>query len=167
MKTIFQTGFRPANPFEAGFNHFGSIRLGQYEDEGWTSEAESGYFWPEEVPYPTTYEQPPYQQPTYTSEEPMLTEDDEFRQLQQHGTTPTQTTTTPSTAEQIIKGVATGAAAGAKAFNDAQQQAAARPGAPTAVPGAAPGTTLGMDTSTLAVAGVGVLALVVLVAVIS
>lgn len=170
MKTIFQTGFRPANPFEMGFNPFGAFRLGQ-DDEGWTSESE--YTWPEEVPYPTTtYEQPPFQQPAYTFE-PTQSEEDEWRSLQQHTTTSTvKPKKELSPLEAIAKGVVTGGTAAAEAYVKAEKekakaaQTAAR-GTTTVPYGTtpiAPGTVAGIPSTTLLV-GIGALALVTIVAV--
>lgn len=157
MKTIFQTGFRPANPFAMGINPFGSIRLGQYEDEGW----------PEEVPDPSTYEQPA---PTYTYEQPVESEEDEWRSLQQY-TTPTSTTPKkPSVLEQIAAGIATGGTAAAAAYAKAEAEKAKREGittkpgmVPTITPGAG-APSAGISSTTLLV-GLGAAALVAIVAV--
>lgn len=171
MKTIFQTGFRPANPFDAGINPFGSIRLGQYDDEGWTSADESGYTWPEEVPYPTyTYQETPYTPPTvYT---PAPSEEDEWRSLQQTTTptTPSQQAKKPSALEEIAKGIVTGGAGAAAAYAKAeaerakQQGITSKPGmVPTITPGGAVPPSSGVSSTTILV-GLGAAVLVTVVA---
>jgi cytoskeletal protein RodZ len=157
MKTIFQTGFRPANPFEARFNAFASPRLGQEGDFGWE---------------PTVM---PTEEPTYTSQV-TPSEMDEWESLQQSSrtTTPTSTTTPPkkgelSPLEQIAKGIVAGGAEAATAYAKAEQDKAKAAGL-TTKPGMVhtltPGATgVGGSTNTTLLVGIGAAALVAIIAV--
>lgn len=146
MKTIFQTGFRPANPFESGFNPLGSYRLGQDE-----------FDWGEEPSY--TWEQSPM-----PSSDPVPSEEDEWRSLQQVAQSNVTTPTTPSTLEQIAKGVAAGAAGAAQIYAKSEaekaklQTQALKPGTLPLTPRVPPPAPAVSSTAVLL--GVGALALI-------
>lgn len=150
MRTIFQMGFRPANPFEVKLGSFGPYRLGQWEDEGWE---------PTTMPTETTTSTTPTQSYTEPSEE------QEWQSLQKY-TTPTSTPKKeePSTLESIAKGLVAGGAGAAAAYTKAEQEkakqaAALKPGTVPPggyLPGTVPSTPI---SSTTFLVGIGALAL--------